>query len=58
VAESLLRRRFGLLGLLGLLGALTSATAQYLSFTCNGRPARILTALFARRPFLAIWICA
>ncbi|MEO6056544.1 MAG: VTT domain-containing protein, partial [Gemmatimonadales bacterium] len=58
--------------LIALLGALTSAAAEYLNYhlyralldcdsldrVLRSDAARPITALFARRPFLAIWICA
>ncbi len=58
--------------LVALLGALTSAAAEYLNYhlyralldcdsfdrVLRSYAARPVTALFARRPFLAIWICA
>jgi uncharacterized membrane protein YdjX (TVP38/TMEM64 family) len=58
--------------LIALLGAITSAAAEYLNYhlypalldcdslerVMRSDAARAITALFARRPFLAIWICA
>ena len=57
---------------IALLGAITSAAAEYLNYhlyralldcdslerVMRSDAARPITALFARRPFLAIWICA
>jgi uncharacterized membrane protein YdjX (TVP38/TMEM64 family) len=57
---------------IALLGALTSAAAEYLNYhlyrallssdslarVLRSDAARPVTALFGRRPFLAIWICA
>lgn len=55
-----------------LVGALASAAAEYLNYhmyrailghasigrVVSNRAARTVSALFARRPFLAVWICA